>query len=315
MNLFFPLWTRGGGIGAPQKDESMARVQRLLMASIFELPAEQWLKDMSETGYHDFPAYKKFLQDAPNPNYTFQILLPFICKIDGSNMQSEGDNDIMRLTREFLNVRLDKPDWQSAAYSLLYLSQKGDAQDLSLLEEYLKLPSKLSFAKSSARESHRILNARVSGTNVLSFLQSRNYCWSTNNPPFLPSVANTGPQAVFVYDLLEQALIKYGTPTNIPSEIMTLVISLDAEGKPVCSIDPSKYGLKMPAFELNKEALPKQQKNYKDIKDIIDQPTLSNVNTEDKRKKCLSLPVVFIGFVVLGLVGLTVLFLLRKMRG
>jgi len=251
--LLLPLRVSGDGIGSPQADESMARVQRLLMASIFELPAEQWLADSNATGYQDFPAYKRFLQEAPNTNYTYQILLPFVCKIDGSNMRSTGDPDILSLTRDFLVAKIEKPDWQSAAYALLYLSQKGDPGDLRLLEEYAIVPSKLNFARQSAQESLRILSSRIFGTNVLNFSQTRYYSWSTNSPPFLPSVANTGPQAVYVYELLKQALEKYGSPENIPPELVTLTVTLDTDGKPICNIDPAKYGLVMPSFSVRKE--------------------------------------------------------------
>ena len=246
--LFCPsAW---GAFSFPQEEETMARVQRLLMASVMGLPAEQWLADRAATGYQDMPAYKKFLEDEDYPynNYTYSTLTELICRIDGVNMCSPGDADIIRLTREFLVSKSDNPDWRFVDYSLLYLSQKGDASDLPLLEKYAELPSKLDFAKNAGLESLRILKARVSGTNVLSFLEDRDYCWSTNEPPFLPSVANTGPQAVYVYDLLKQALAKYGDATNLPPELVTMVVSFDADGKPVCSVDPARYGLVMPDF-------------------------------------------------------------------
>lgn len=248
--LFLP--SVKGAFSYPQKEETMARVQRLLMASVMELPAEQWLADMDATGYQDLPAYKNFLgdEDLPYDKYTYNILMPFICKIDGSNMRSTGDSDILRMVRKFLAVKSEKPDWQSAAYCLLYLSQKGGSGDLPLLEKYSDLPSNLDFAKKSALESLRVLQARASGTNMLTFLQTRYYCWSTNAPPFLPSIANTGPQAAYVYDLLKQALAKYGDVTNIPPELVTMVVSFGADGRPVCSVDLAKYGLIMPDFPL-----------------------------------------------------------------
>ena len=246
---FWALFPAFGEINVLPEDESMARVVRLWTASIDEIPAAQWLADQEATGYHDFPAYKKILQEGrPYDNYTYHTLMSLICKIDGVNMQSMGDTDLLRLTREFLTIKSEKPEWQSAAHCLLYLSQKGNAGDLPLLEKYAELPSKLDFAKNAGLESLRVLKARASGTNVLSFLQARYYCWSTNEPPFLPSVADTGPQAVYVYDLLKQALAKYGDATNLPPELVTMVVSFDANGKPVCSVDPAKYGLVMPDF-------------------------------------------------------------------
>ncbi|MGI6391782.1 MAG: hypothetical protein ACOX7Q_16615 [Kiritimatiellia bacterium] len=246
---FWALFPTFGEINVLPEDESMARVVRLWTASIDEIPAAQWLADQAATGYHDFPAYKKILQEGrPYDNYTYSTLTELICRIDGVNMCSPGDADIIRLTREFLVSKSGNPDWRFVDYSLLYLSQKGDASDLPLLEKYAELPSKLDFAKNAGLESLRILKARASGTNVLNLSKTRLYCWSTNEPPFLPSVANTGPQAVYVYDLLKQALAKYGDATNLPPELVTMAVSFDADGKPVCSVDPSKYGLVMPDF-------------------------------------------------------------------
>lgn len=253
-----------GAIGYPQKDPSMARVLRLFEAEFGLLRAgdpmlEQYQEDRRTVGYQDFPAYKRFLEDKDFPpynNWSYHILISYVSKIDGSNMQSTGDVDMLRLTREFLTVKSGNPDWQSAAYSLLYLSQKGLSDDLPLLEKYSTLPSKLDFAKQAAMASLRVLQARASGTNILTFLQTRYYCWSTNEPPFLPSVANTGPQAAYVYDLLKQALAKYGSATNIPQELVTMRVSFDANGKPVCSADLAKYGLVMPDFPSPKSPFP-----------------------------------------------------------
>lgn len=235
----------------PQKEDSMARVQRLLMASVMELPAGQWLADMDATGYQDFPAYKRFLEDEdlPYDNYNYHVLMSFVCKIDGSNMRSTGDADMLRLAREFLAVKSEKPEWQSAAFCLLYLSQKGVSSDLPLLKKYSGLHSNLNFAKKAALESFRVLQGRVAGTNMLTFMQARYHNWSTNEPPFLPSVANTGPQAVYVYDLLKQALAKYGDATNIPPELVTMRVSFGADGSPVCNVDLAKYGLVLPDFD------------------------------------------------------------------
>ena len=241
-------------IGYHQEDPSMARVVRLFDAEFTWLNEDDWKQhqeDLRTVGYQDFPAFKRFMEDEDYPPYndwTYYILISYVCKIDGVNMCSTGHPDMMRLTRECLAAKIEKPEWQSAAYCLLYLSQKGNADDLPLLEKYAELPSKLDFAKNAGLESLRILKARASGTNVLNLSKTRLYCWSTNEPPFLPSVANTGPQAVYVYDLLKQALAKYGDATNLPPELVTMAVSFDADGKPVCNVEPAKYGLVMPDF-------------------------------------------------------------------
>lgn len=300
-----------------KEDESMARARRLFNSTFLEVSSSevgQWQRDLRTVGPQDIESFKKLLEEEPGDYFTQNTVLSFITKIDGGNMCSTGDKDILEATRKFLTEKIDVPDWRFVEYSLLYLSQKGDSRDINLLNKYSKLPSKLPIIKNESVDCLRILQTRVSGTNVLEGLQTRYYTWSTNSPPFLPSVANAGPQAVYVYDLLKQALIKYGSPTNIPPEILSLTVSLDAQGKPVCSVDPTKYGLKLPTFVIKKETLPKQQKSEKNIKVTGVQSASSNANTKEKQKKCLSLPSVVTGVFAVGVVGLTVLFALRKMR-
>lgn len=250
---------KGLEIEYPVKDESLARVLMLFEAE-FSLLYEgdpklaQYQEAKRTVGYQDFPAFMRFLEDKELPynNWSYQLLISYVSKIDGSNMRSTGDSDMMRLTREFLTVKSEKPDWQSVALCTIYLSQKGDARDLPLLAKYSTSPSNLDFAKYAAQDSLRILQARVAGSNLLTNLPNKydHYCWSTNEPPFLPSVANTGPQAAYVYDLLKQALAKYGSATNIPPELATMVVTFGADGKPVSNVDLAQYGLDMPEFAL-----------------------------------------------------------------
>jgi hypothetical protein len=274
-------------IGYPLKDPSMARVMRLFDAEFTWLNEDDWKQhqeDLRTVGYQDFPAFKRFMEDEDIPPYSdwiYYILISYVCKIDGVNMCSTGHPDMMRLTRECLAAKIEKPHWQSAAYCLLYLSQKGDAGDLPVVEKYAQLASTVDFSRESASESLRVLKARASGTNVLNLSKTRLYCWSTNEPPFLPSVANTGPQAVYVYDLLKQALAKYGDATNLPPELVTMVVSFDADGKPVCSVDPAKYGLVMPDFPppppafTNEPALTEPQTPTNNVPEKTDAPHIA----------------------------------------
>jgi len=287
LSCFLFSLSINGEVNYPHDDPAMARVLRLFKAEFSWLDEARWKQhqeDLRTIGYQDFPAFKRFLEDVgfpPYNNWSYHILISYVCKIDGVNMCSTGYPDMMRLTREFLAAKSENPHWQSAAYCLLYLSQKGDASDLPLLEKYAELPSKLDFAKNAGLESLRILKARASGTNVLNLSKTRLYCWSTNEPPFLPSVANTGPQAVYVYDLLKQALAKYGDATNLPPELVTMVVSFDADGKPVCSVDPAKYGLVMPDFPppppafTNEPALTEPQTPTNNVPEKTDAPHIA----------------------------------------
>ncbi|MDD2230331.1 MAG: hypothetical protein PHY48_13075 [Candidatus Cloacimonetes bacterium] len=188
--------------GSHSEDESIARARRLFNATFLEVPpsqADQWQRDLRTVGSQDIGAFKKLLEEEPGDNSTQNAVLSFICKIDGYNMCSNGDSEILRITRKFLDDKSDAPDWVSLDYSLLYLSQKGDSRDLPLLVRYSALVSNLPIPKQQSVDCLRILQARAAGTNVLEGLETRYYSWSTNSPPFLPSVANTGPQAVYAY--------------------------------------------------------------------------------------------------------------------
>ena len=154
-------------IGYHQEDPSMARVVRLFDAEFTWLNEDDWKQhqeDLRTVGYQDFPAFKRFMEDEDYPPYndwTYYILISYVCKIDGVNMCSTGHPDMMRLTRECLAAKIEKPEWQSAAYCLLYLSQKGNADDLPLLEKYAELPSKLDFAKESGWKVSESESARL----------------------------------------------------------------------------------------------------------------------------------------------------------
>lgn len=108
--------------GSHSEDESIARARRLFNATFLEVPpsqADQWQRDLRTVGSQDIGAVKKLLEEEPGDNSTQNAVLSFICKIDGYNICSNGDSEILRITRKFLD------DWVSLDYSLLYLSQKG----------------------------------------------------------------------------------------------------------------------------------------------------------------------------------------------
>jgi homoaconitase/3-isopropylmalate dehydratase large subunit len=66
---------------------------------------------------------------------------------------------------------------------------------------------------------------------------------------FIPSVANTGPQALYVRYLLRKAReMAERAPFKIPEELIKLTVSFDADGNPVSSVDLAKHGLSMPVI-------------------------------------------------------------------
>ncbi|MCL1921523.1 MAG: hypothetical protein FWG50_10705 [Kiritimatiellaeota bacterium] len=77
----------------------------------------------------------------------------------------------------------------------------------------------------------------------------------------VPSVTNAGPQAAYVLEILRQFWMKMDPPTEkywgtikdmsqIPPELLTMVVWFDAGGNPVCNVDLAEYGLTMPEIDL-----------------------------------------------------------------
>ncbi|MCL1856988.1 MAG: hypothetical protein FWF84_05040 [Kiritimatiellaeota bacterium] len=97
----------------------------------------------------------------------------------------------------------------------------------------------------------QILEMRVTGINVVDTLAITGL-YGFGTPWFYPSVTNTGPQALYVGEILYRywESVEFDT-AQIPPELLTMVVSFDGDGNPVSSVDLSKYGLTMPVITLN----------------------------------------------------------------
>jgi len=181
------------------------------------------------------------------PTSKFEMMMVHVVRLDGYDIRSAGNPSILDYTRKYFR-EFEKNKGLSGryVYAVSYLALKGKADDCAMLEKALPM---VYGADNKSHFAHclDVLNARASGTNLLEGLDGKDYHgWSTNSPAFLPSVANTGPQAAYVYDLLKQALTKYGSTSNIPPELITMMVTFDADGQPVCNVDLPRYGLVMP---------------------------------------------------------------------
>ena len=74
-----------------------------------------------------------------------------------------------------------------------------------------------------------------------------------------PSVANTGVPGRYVNEIFQRFWRDFEgkDASQIPVELLTMAVSFDADGNPVCSVDLAKYGLSMPVIE------PKPDKYYR----------------------------------------------------
>ena len=144
----------------------------------------------------------------------------------------------------------EEPRHDGARAAEEFLSYKGDASDLGLVSKY--------------RGNER-LATRVAGTNIVEWFDSAGHPPKDNYFHFIPSVTNTGPQALYVrailhryWETLPEVVRKiddtrrfiYRDGSKIPAELLTLVVWFDDDGNPVCNVDLAKYGLTMPEIDL-----------------------------------------------------------------
>jgi len=196
-----------------------------------------------------FPVYYQILEEKfDDPNYVTQIMRIFLWA-DGRNIASYGQQEALDWARKLMRDKKPGQGFEKGA-AVDYLLVKGDERDIDLM---------------SNRMWRERLAMRVAGTNLINFWQKP---WSTgvNWEGCLPSVTNTGPQGVYVQEILRKVWenleieIERGTEdwdpparfrdsSKIPDELLTMVVWFDKDGNPVCNVDLAKYGLTMPVIE------------------------------------------------------------------
>jgi len=146
----------------------------------------------------------------------------------------------------------EEPRHDGARAAEEFLSYKGDASNLGLVSKY--------------RGNER-LATRAAGTNIVEWFNRNDMSHypKDNYFNFIPSVTNTGPQALYArailhryWEILPEVVRKiddthrfiYRDGSKIPAELLTLVVWFDEDGNPVCNVDLAKYGLTMPEIDL-----------------------------------------------------------------
>jgi len=170
-----------------------------------------------------------------------------LASIDCSNLASEGEREALEWTRKYLeryppeaveaatrddNTGLRKVSENARTWALDYLVGKGDERCIEIVSQYSDTLA-------------QVLKMRVAGMNV--FDDDPVPLASLGTPAFLPSVKNTGPQAVYVREILYRSWEEAGRDSSkIPQELLAMVVSFDEDDNPVCSVDLAKYGLTIP---------------------------------------------------------------------
>ena len=170
-------------------------------------------------GYDALPEFYEILKESIEDREIAGAVMDAFAMINGFDLTSKGEREALNWARKVLLVHSNE-----VSRARLYLELKGDAEDLRFLKE-LNL-------------SHPLLEMRVGGTNIAG---RANY-FGSRSLGLIPSVANVGPQAVYVCEILKRC------GQDIPEELLTMVVSFDKEGNPVSSVNLEKYNLSMPVI-------------------------------------------------------------------
>ena len=253
------------------------------------------LKNVGEKGRAAFPELAMAMDNSDLGSWYLKKAFTRIVWVDGWDIHARGNPHLLASARGILHRLLDydkRYEFDTVWRGLIYLAHKGDAQDFPLFEKYRADPILLKFMSENPfntlkdeqeRESrlampYSILQHRVAGTNIVRGVFAGNlypyfnisleydeYSYSTNALRFIPSVANTGPQAAYVYDALKQAHAlgrrlgcdsPFSSITNIAPELLTMRVWFDADGNAVCDVDLAKYGISVPGLSTATNAPP-----------------------------------------------------------
>jgi len=196
-------------------------------------------------GYGNLPEFYRKLETGMENLREASVSVSIIAQVDCRNLASEGEKESLEWVRKYLEryppeaveaaTRDDRTGLGSIesgrASALEYLAVKGDGRYIGIVSQYA----------SDALAS--LLKMRVAGINVFDY----DAVPGLGKPKFFPSVMNTGPQAVYVREILYRCWEEAGRDSSkIPQELLTMTVSFGEDNNPICSVDLAKYGLSMP---------------------------------------------------------------------
>ena len=192
-------------------------------------------KDVLTLGYEAFPTLCDMLSENMDDQRYRDIITEHFLWVDGYNYASYGDRRALELTRKAL--RKGASHW-----AFRYLMFKGNVDDVGLAQ----------YVQMDAMTSNTLDRAHFPLRSAVEYLQERRTESFFGTSGFLPSVTNTGPQAMYALAILRRAATQSeadgGWRSDIPEELQTMVVTFDANGNPVCNVDLAKYGLSMPVI-------------------------------------------------------------------
>jgi len=184
-------------------------------------------------GYTHFPAIFKRLEADIEDFGKASSAVDIFARVDCFNLASEGDKEALEWTRKYLERYLPVAAGGVNGDAVEYLAVKGDGRDVEILSRH---PN---------GALAQLLKTRVAGMNIFDMDSSSGF----GLPRFIPSVANTGPQAIYAREILYRYWEEAGRDSSkIPPELLAMAVSFDGDGNPVCSVDLAKYGLSVPVI-------------------------------------------------------------------
>ncbi|MCL2104143.1 MAG: hypothetical protein FWH21_03695 [Kiritimatiellaeota bacterium] len=174
--------------------------------------------------------YLEMIEENPDDPNIVGTIVGLFDIADGWDRASYGNQEALDWARKVLRNEEEQLNTHVASE---YLLLKGDVRDIDIISPHFR----------------DYLVRRVAGTNVVDYYPSGFGVSSWFE--CIPSVTNTGPQGLYVHAILRQCWEKMQKdPSKIPAELLTMVVSFDAGGNPVCSVDLAKYGLTMPVLDV-----------------------------------------------------------------
>ena len=235
------------------------------------LPAERDELAPYITDTNFFPGLIRLMDESDMGSWDMEAAVISAYRMDGLNTVRQGDPALLAATRRTIYRLLDYDKRYkngTLIHGIMYLVQKGDARDFPFFEKYLADPELQNFDPPLPTERqffpYKVLQHRAAGTNIIAGIIDKappgSYGlleeeYSANWLRFIPSVANTGPQAAYVYEALKQAVSSLGSLaqssmytiiTNAAPELLTMRVWFDADGNAVCDVDLAKYGISVP---------------------------------------------------------------------
>ena len=160
----------------------------------------------------------EMMKEMPDDPVTVDQMMAVFCGSDGYNYASYGNQEALDWARIVAKNEGGRFETHSAQ---VYLMWKGDTRDLDII----------------GGKNRDLLVARVAGTNIINHVGS---FWEKSWLSCVPSVTNTGPQGVYVENILRQYWEKMEADTFI------------FDGRPVSMEDRSNLPIEILAILDNK---------------------------------------------------------------